>query len=147
MSLRLRKGIAMKSMTIQLSIVLLFVIATGCARRDWIESMLVTVDVTGTWSGEVKQVRGTVRGRAELTLEQVGPNVKGLMTLTSPIQAANRRDMPVEGNVNGDVVRLSGIDGNLELVVKGEEMSGAWTGIREWTVELRRRPQDRQPSP
>ena len=27
------------------------VLAAGCARSDWIESTLVTVDVTGRWTG------------------------------------------------------------------------------------------------
>src|SRR5262245_55600533 len=134
----------MRSTNGWLGVAVTLLLAAGCARPDWIESMLVTVDVTGTWSGEVRQLRGSTLGRAELTLQQEGPNVKGLMTVRSGIPGASRRDMPVEGNVNGDVVRLSGVDGHLELVVKGEEMSGSWTGIREWTVELRRRPQDRQ---
>ena len=31
---------------------LVLVGAVGCARPDWIESTLVTVDTTGTWVGE-----------------------------------------------------------------------------------------------
>src|SRR5262245_18215995 len=101
-------------------ILMVLVAVTGCARPDWIESMLVTVDVTGTWTGDWEQSRGCVgggvgagsRGRAVLSLQQVGPNVTGSMTVSgSTWLAGNLRSLPdnspVEGTVNGDVLRLS----------------------------------------
>ena len=48
---------------------------SGCARPDWIEQTLVTVDVTGTWQGSVVHASGIAL--YELTLEQQGPKVKG----------------------------------------------------------------------
>ncbi len=44
-----------------LQVWLVLVIASGCAQRaDWIESTLVTVDVTGRWTGELILNRGWV---------------------------------------------------------------------------------------
>src|SRR5262245_25133069 len=64
-------------------------VSPGCAKpADWIESTLVTVDVSGVWEGMVPAavVAGTAGGAggagvpavfARLTLEQGGPKVKG----------------------------------------------------------------------
>jgi len=30
------------------------VFASGCAQKDWIDRTLVTVDVTGVWSGSLR---------------------------------------------------------------------------------------------
>ncbi len=54
--------------------------AAGCARPDWIESTLVTVDVTGVWQGtSANSATGTfAAGRPiVLTLEQSGSRVRG----------------------------------------------------------------------
>ena len=45
-------------------------IGSGCAKPDWIEQTLVTVDVTGTW-------RSTEGSLVEFVLEQQGSKVKG----------------------------------------------------------------------
>ncbi len=42
-------------------------IACGCARPDWIESTLVTVDVSGTWTGSWQ---GSYPQSVTLTLQQ-----------------------------------------------------------------------------
>ena len=51
--------------------------SVGCARPDWIEQTLVTVDVTGRWIGDASG--GSALGGAsyEFVLEQQGPRVKG----------------------------------------------------------------------
>jgi hypothetical protein len=55
-----------------------FVVA-GCARQDWIDRTLVTVDVTGTWSGYIKGT--STGGSREVTFElrQEGPKVTGVV--------------------------------------------------------------------
>lgn len=50
------------------------VIAAGCARSDWIESTLVTVDVAGRWTGTWSGGGG---GDFEISLQQTGPKAKG----------------------------------------------------------------------
>ena len=61
--------------------VLLF--SSGCTRPDWIESTLVTVDVTGVWQGTVSGGTRAGGGGPNITLylEQEGPKVKGRMEL------------------------------------------------------------------
>ena len=55
------------------------VCGSGCARSDWIDRTLVTVDVTGRWIGDASG--GSAMGGAsyEFVLEQQGPKVKGSM--------------------------------------------------------------------
>jgi hypothetical protein len=99
-------------------------------------------DVTGTWSGPLTQVRGP-RSPAELTLQQTGPNVTGWMSVR--VYPVSFRDAPVQGTINGDVVRLSGAGVDLELVVKGDRMSGSWSeGARLGKLELSRSPERSQ---
>ena len=47
------------------------VVGFGCAKQDWIDRTLVTVDVTGTWSGCLHGV-GTGSRELLLDLEQKG---------------------------------------------------------------------------
>jgi hypothetical protein len=49
---------------------------SGCARTDWIERTLVTVDVTGTWNGSIPG-GSNATGDLLLELEQQGSTVKG----------------------------------------------------------------------
>src|SRR5215470_9099442 len=51
------------------------VFASGCRSSDWIDRTLVTVDVTGAWSGSV--VGGSPFGDLLLELNQQGSTVKG----------------------------------------------------------------------
>src|SRR5262245_34910164 len=141
-------SIAMKAAAIQLIIVMMLVIAAGCARRDWIESMLVTVDVTGTWAGVWTRGQGGVSvgtGQAEVTLQQVGPNITGWITVISggrswalPGLGSLPQNAQPQGTVNGDVVRLSGPGVEIELTVNGEQMSGTSTGPGTGAIDLRR---------
>jgi len=53
------------------------VFASGCAQKDWIDRTLVTVDVTGVWSGSL---RGAQAPRdVQLELKQEGSKVTGTM--------------------------------------------------------------------
>src|SRR5207253_10218970 len=75
----------------------------GCARSDWIESTLVTVDVTGEWTGE--WVQPQFNGALRLVLNQEGSRVSGeLVSFTGTLDM--RYTGPVEGTVTGDVVVL-----------------------------------------
>jgi hypothetical protein len=98
-------------------VALMLLAASGCARPDWIESTLVTVDVSGTWSG----THGTpARGDAELSLVQRGARVAGRIKMTGITE------QPVEGVVHGDVLRVQQVGGGLtgELIVDVDEMTG-----------------------
>jgi hypothetical protein len=115
------------------------VFASGCAKQDWIDRTLVTVDVTGVWRGVM-----TVGGQNydwELTLQQVGPKVTGrLRQVLNPTPSG-----PIEGTVNGDMFHFRtsrGATGNLQ--VNGDEMTGTGSGVTgasQATFSLRRQPQ------
>ena len=102
-----------------LLVVTALAVSSGCARPDWIEQTLVTVDVTGVWRGT------SVAGRLEsmqLTLQQSGSKVTGQLK-----GVASRQDGPIEGTVSGDLFRFrsprAGVTG--ELQVNGDEMTGS----------------------
>ena len=108
----------------------------GCAKSDWIERTLVTVDVTGTWigtggSGPTGTINTTLSGTLRFELEQRGSTVKGnaryegLATRTLPSESS------LDGIVAGDVFRFKLRSGSVEgeLTVSGDEMSGeVWMG-------------------
>ncbi len=111
---------------------LLFV-AFGCARPDWIEDTLVTVDVTGVWRGSAGRGGSAYSGGAvQLTLQQSGAKVTG------SFRGAEGGDVPVEGTVNGDKLTLLSSRTRpfkADLQINGDEMigSGATTvGITSW---------------
>jgi hypothetical protein len=94
----------------------------GCARADWIESTLVTVDVTGGWTGEWRQPQ--FNGTLQLTLKQDGAKITGDVRVTGLMDST--LGGTVEGTVNGDRVNLRQPHGRLllELTVNGDEMTG-----------------------
>jgi hypothetical protein len=58
---------------------------SGCVKTDWIDRTLVTVDVTGTWSGTMMTLGSGGAGGARdvvFELEQRGSTVKGTMRVT-----------------------------------------------------------------
>jgi hypothetical protein len=117
----------------------LLFIAFGCARPDWIEETLVTVDVTGVWRGFAGRSGSAYSGGSvQLTLQQSGAKVTG------NFRGAEGGDVPIDGVVNGDklTLRSSGTRPfKADLRVNGDEMigSGATTvGITSWN--LRREP-------
>jgi hypothetical protein len=96
------------------------VLASGCARPDWIQQTLVTVDVTGTWVG-----RG---GTLELKLEQQGTKVTGSI-LVIGAQPVARISGAIDGSVAGDVFQFKQTGGTDvryegEMTVSGDEMTG-----------------------
>jgi len=94
----------------------------GCTSTDWIDRTLVTVDVTGTWSGSAGGA-GTGSKDVVLVLEQKGSTVKGLGRITP---AAGVMPVSIDGTVAGDVFRFRDSRGNAEgeLTVSGDEMDG-----------------------
>src|SRR5262249_17137357 len=95
--------------------------ASGCAKPDWIQQTLVTVDVTGTWVG-----RG---GDATLILEQQGPKVTGSVDVRAGF--LGRLSGAIEGSVTGEgfhFKQTSGTDPRVEgeMTVSGDEMIGHW---------------------
>ena len=87
---------------------------TGCARRDWIDSTLVTVDVSGVWTTQSGSVP------LELRLHQPGAVVTGKLV------SGQTASGDIVGEVTGDVLRLRTTDGRyrFDLVVAGDDMAG-----------------------
>jgi hypothetical protein len=129
-------------------------LSPGCVKQpDWIESTLVTADVTGLWEGTVSGAAGqSAEGarRAHVDLEQEGPKVKGTFRIEGGVASGNRNSGPLEGRVGGDVfhfrVRGGGGFGETltrEATVSGDEMEGTLTmqfmaGPQTVSVSLRR---------
>ena len=124
------------------------VISPGCVKQpDWIESTLVTVDVTGVWEGTALAplgASGNPAVRALLDLEQEGPKVKGRFQTSF-----GRISGPLEGRVGGDVFHFRVIGGQGEtltgeVTVSGDEMEGLLTvpsmggGSQTARISLRR---------
>jgi hypothetical protein len=113
-------------------------LSPACVQQpDWIESTLVTVDVTGLWEGWVAGspgMAGVGDQRATLNLEQEGPKVRGRFDLgTGGYGGLNSG--PIEGRVGGDVLHFRVMGGRGETVtgevtVSGDEMEGMITTPR-----------------
>ena len=113
-------------------VVALLALGSGCARTDWIEQTLVTVDVTGTWVATGPNL--------QLTLKQEGQKVTGSMRSQVPNVSGT-----IVGTVTGDVFRFrqtSGTDMGYqgELTMSGDELFGkVFTAFgRATNVVLRR---------
>jgi len=117
---------------------------SGCARSDWIDRTLVTVDVTGMWTGSMSTWDGqpSVNAEVSLELQQQGPNVTGHFRTTGGWSyLLSRASGPIEGSVSGDVFRFRRTEGPVsgELTVSGEEMRGEVTlTSRTADISLRR---------
>ncbi len=80
------------------------VLAPGCARTDWIDRTLVTVDVTGVWHGSMNSWDGqpAINDEVSLELQQQGPNVTGNFKTSGRWSAGSTRSSgPIEGSVSG----------------------------------------------
>jgi len=110
----------------------------ACARPDWIQSTLVTVDVTGEWQGNITRPAGAYGpGLIYLSLRQSGPKVTGTFSL------GPNKDVPLEGTISGDVLRFQGRGGlvTAELQVNGDDMSGMGTSAAgPIRIEIHRQP-------
>jgi hypothetical protein len=105
-------------------IVAALIFGSSCARTDWIERTLVTVDVTGTWYGSVRGAGGPGGSSIWFELEQQGSTVKGSMK--SDIATYGVSTQQIDGTVAGDVFRFRQRNGNVvgEVTVSGDEMTG-----------------------
>jgi hypothetical protein len=114
----------------------LLTVGSGCAKTDWIDRTLVTVDVSGEWRGTYQQGGSAFGGSIELTLQQNGSKVTGVIRM-APGGSDNG---PIEGTVSGDVVRYQNPRGELtgELQVNGDEMSGPGKRYGSILISLRR---------
>jgi hypothetical protein len=126
---------------------------SGCARPDWIEQTLVTVDVTGRWIGDASG--GSAMGGASyvFVLEQQGPKVKGSMRRSAQTIPGRQdlRDLsgPIEGTVAGDVFSFRQTNGPLtrETTVSGDEMTGEVVFSATYRIILRRVDSRSRPNP
>jgi len=100
---------------------------SGCARPDWIERTLVTVDVTGVWSGVMAR-GGPTSFDITIDLKQEGPKVTGFLKWTGFSYSGFYEDLPgpVEGTVSGDRFEFKRINGSFSgaMTVAGDEMTG-----------------------
>jgi hypothetical protein len=116
------------------------VFGCGCAKQDWIDRTLVTVDVTGTWSGRWE---GGASGIL-LELEQQASTITGSIRFIGGGATIGGGTGPghIEGTMAGDVFRFRSARGDVEgelTVINGDEMNGRCSisgGSRQ--VSLRR---------
>ena len=129
-------------------IVAALALVSGCARTDWIDRTLVTVDVTGVWTGRAyipHAVTGLIIDM-RLELQQEGPKVKGSIRPSGSIPWRTLDPSPasgaIEGTVAGDVFEFKETDGHLagRLTVGGDEMTGEVVETATYQVLLRRAP-------
>jgi hypothetical protein len=109
----------------------------GCARSDWIDRTLVTVDVTGAWEATTSFTGGV---NFQLNLEQQGPQVKGVIRFGAHPCYPNRAGS-IEGTVSGDVFSFRQTNASLtaQVTVRGDEMSGGGNGgCGNFPITLRR---------
>ena len=105
----------------QVILVAAVVCANGCARADWIDRTLVTVDVTGTWEGTT-----STGALWQLVLEQEGTRVQGSWRrLGGQSGSVVTTSGLIEGTVAGDVVSFQSGAVTGEMRVSGEAMSGS----------------------
>ena len=129
-----------------LLIAALLALAPGCARTDWIERTLVTVDVTGVWSGRayIPHATSGLIIDVRLELEQEGPKVKGSMRPSGSIPWRSVDPSPsagaINGTVAGDVFDFAETNGHIKghLTVSGDEMTGEVVEQAAYWVVLRR---------
>ena len=120
---------------------LLVLLGPACTQKgDWISGTLVTVDVSGVWRGRMDPVTsvGGLSMEAELTVEQRGPKVTGVLLLRGDRHG-------IEGTVRGDAFSFSTPDGRIraDLTVTGDEMTGHGvntSAARTMTLRLKRQP-------
>ena len=121
-------------------------LCAGCARGDWIDRTLVTVDVTGIWTGRayIPHAATGLIIDLRLELEQEGPKVKGSIRPSGSIPWRNLDPSPTAGplggTVAGDVFEFKEATGHLagRLTVSGDEMIGEVVEKVTYSVVLRR---------
>ena len=114
-------------------------LVVGCARPDWIQQTLVTVDVTGVWVGTTGAAEGT---SVQLELEQQGAKVKGMLRAAGAATPGpwGRTSGPIDGSVAGDAFSFRQTNSLLtgELTVAGDEMTGSVKTNNIFPISLHR---------
>jgi hypothetical protein len=112
---------------------------SGCAKTDWIEQTLVTVDVTGTWSGSFQGAGAYATNSVSFQLEQQGSTVKGYIRVSGGDQSSAHSG-PIDGTVSGDVFRFKNARGSTDgtLTISGDEMNGEGSFFGPRRMSLRR---------
>ena len=117
----------MTRITLPALIIAVLLFGSGCAKPDWIQQTLVTVDVTGTWVGTIGR-GGATHADVRLEMEQDGSRVTGTFRLVGAGLGGlpSVRSGPIEGSVTGDVFRFKRTEGLgvAELLVNQDEMTG-----------------------
>ena len=134
------------TMAARLLIAAVFVLTLGCARGDWIDRTLVTVDVTGVWSGRayIPHATAGLIIDVRLDLQQEGPSVKGSIRPSGSISwrsvDVSPTAGPIKGTVAGDVFDFAETNGHItgHLTVSGDEMNGEIVEQATYVVVLRR---------
>jgi len=125
-----------------LMLVAVFACIAGCAKPDWVQQTLVTVDVTGVWIGSTSRVGGGPVPILDfrLELEQHGAKVDGNFRVLNAALAGGLRSGSIEGTVAGDTFTFRQKNGPLngETTVSGDEMVGYVNLTRSYPISFRR---------
>ena len=120
----------------------LVLVGFGCAKTDWIDRTLVTVDVTGTWYGNPPGAGYGQSGDLLLELKQEGSVVQGFLRSGTSQGTSNTGPLsgPITGTLAADVFRFRDARGTVEgeLTVSGDEMSGTISMVGVRRLSLRR---------
>jgi len=121
-------------------IAVVFVFASGCTQKDWIDRTLVTVDVTGVWEG-TQMGTGFAWG-IELVLKQEGAKVTGEVKGIRNARGTAESPIPIVGTVSGDTFSFHEVSGRplrVQAQLNGDEMTGSGSRLSTWTIALHRR--------
>jgi hypothetical protein len=123
----------------RMMLVAMLALGSGCAKSDWIQQTLVTVDVTGAWVGWLGN--GSLGAEVRLDLHQEGQKVRG--SLRSLVRSNYGFEFPngrLDGDVHGDVFSFKMTDGGVtgEMTVNGDEMQGYANAGSRTPISLRR---------
>ena len=112
---------------------------SGCAKQDWIDRTLVTVDVNGVWRGTFTKSSST--DSVLLTLQQSGSRATGHIVIPSMTAGGSVND-PMEGTIVGDTLHFRDSRGVVigQVQVNGDEMTGPGTFRSSGKFNLRRQP-------
>ena len=133
----------MKSVWVAIAVAFVF---GSCARQDWIDRTLVTVDVTGVWEGRFTRTGGQagagpgIGGDIVFVLQQRGAKVTGEMKFRGS-STSGSSGVRIEGTVSGDTFSFHEVTGPAtrgEFQVNGEEMIGSMSRLTAQTATLRR---------
>ena len=113
------------------------IVSAGCAKSDWIERTLVTVDVTGEWFGTMG--KAPVTSEARLVAKQQGTKVTGYFRPLLDYPGWTVKPGPIDGNIAGDAFHFQMVDGSVaDLTISGDEMRGTISMGRPVPIFLRR---------